>query len=153
MKQVIPLFIFFSLGLVSFGQEPPTIKVKKINSNVYFFPKNAPGDTIIKNKTDLFYLVVSDLIKSKTTIYVENGTFSRTDNDSIYKLNYISGISYECVFYKTTITNKKGEVKNGYEFKSQINGTSGQPKNQVLVYFKYESEVKPFIENRFYYKN
>lgn len=153
MRKSIPIALFFLTGFFSIAQPTKTIKVKKGNDNVFFYPKNTNSDTIIKNKTDLFYLVIKDKIKTKTTISVENGYLSKTANDSIFKLNYINGINYDCVFFPTEEMSPTGQTLKTYLFKTLVNGVSSQPKNEILVVFKYENEVKPFIENRFYFKN
>ncbi|MCE3260816.1 MAG: hypothetical protein K0S12_2457 [Bacteroidetes bacterium] len=138
------------------AQTVKKIKVKKPAENtLFFFQKGEKSDTIVKNKNDLFYLLVSDTLKSHLIIQIENGRLQKTYNDSLYQLVHIKGISYEAVYEKTPVVLDEMESKPGfrYEFKSRINGVPSQPGNVIRVTFRSEKTTKLLPENVFYYKD
>ncbi len=159
MKQLLFFFaLLFSFCLTA--QPTQVIKVKKNDDNLYFFQKGKSTDTISKNKGDLFYLLPKTRLKKILIIHIENAQLLRTDNDSLFRVNYVKGISYECV-YEKSYNLEKGEneynakdleKKAVYSFKCQINGVATENKNKIVFRLKVKNEVNPFLENVFYYK-
>jgi hypothetical protein len=91
------LFICANLIFISgFSQQqqPDKLKVKKNTGEIFFFQTGRSCDTLIPNKTDIFFFAVSDSMKCMVDILVENGQLLRTIVDSIYKLRPVKGIKY-----------------------------------------------------------
>jgi hypothetical protein len=83
------------LLLISFSLSAQyAIKVKKQDNRFIFFQKGTKNDTLIKNKTDLFYIKLPDSLKQNVGIFLLNGQFIKTDNDTIYRLRFIRGMKY-----------------------------------------------------------
>jgi hypothetical protein len=126
------------------GQGTPTIKFKR-SKFVYFFQVGTETDTITEKKGNLFYLVVPDSMKERIAVDVENGQLRLTDNDSIVKLNHVPGIRYESVFVKDPKTQT-------YEFKTLVNGASGQEGNIIHIKINDRKEEKVDMESAYIFK-
>ncbi|MCW3075511.1 MAG: hypothetical protein JWO32_120 [Bacteroidetes bacterium] len=151
MKKTSLLFIILFICAGSLiAQKTNSIKVKKTNTSFYFFQKGNKTDTISKNKGNEFYLIVNDSLKKTLTVLIDNGQLIKTLNDSVYTFKYIRGFNYECSFKPKEI--KSGELVQ-YELKTLVNGVSSQPARTIFFIFKKGAEARPFLENKFYYKN
>jgi hypothetical protein len=91
IKILITLSIFF---VYNSSQAQYTLKVKKEDNRFLFFQVGTKNDTIIKNKSDLFFIKFPDSLKQNIQIFLKNGQFTKTDNDSIYRLVSIIGMKY-----------------------------------------------------------
>lgn len=152
MNLKISISILFLLILnASPAQSVEKIKFKKQNSLLYFFQKGAKSDTIVKNKSDLFYLVVPDTLKDKIIIFVDNGQLLPTPNDSIVKLNFVRGFNYESLFLPEEQSAAGADKKKQFHFKTLVNGTSLQPINSVRFKIVNKKEDGVIIENVFFY--
>jgi hypothetical protein len=152
MKHLFYVLILFSFSKV-FAQTPEKIKFQKNSTLIYFFPKGAKTDSVVKNSNDLFYLVVPDSMKKHIVVYVENGKLIKTTNDSLVKLNYMQGLKYESQFVINEVTEAPKKIKKEYELISLINGASSYEKNKILIQIINKKEEKVVIENVFFYKN
>lgn len=152
MNLKISISILFLLILnASSAQSVEKIKFKKQNSLLYFYQKGPKSDTIVKNKSDLFYLVVPDTLKDKIVIFVDNGQFISTPNDSIVKLNFVPGFNYESFFLPEEQRALTTHAKKQFHFKTLVNGTSLQPINGVRFKIVNKKEDAVIIENVFFY--
>ena len=138
------LFVFTNIT----AQNPEKIKFQKNSSLIYFFPKGANTDSVVKNSNDLFYLVVPDSLKKHIVVYVENGKLVKTTNDSLVKLNYTQGLKYE-----SQVAEAPKKLKKEFELISLINGASSYEKNKILIQIINKKEEKVVIENIFFYRN
>ena len=120
---------------------------------IYFFPKGANTDSVVKNSNDLFYLVVPDSLKKHIVVYVENGKLVKTTNDSLVKLNYTQGLKYESQFVISEVAEAPKKLKKEFELISLINGASSYEKNKILIQIINKKEEKVVIENIFFYRN
>ncbi len=136
---------------MSSAQTVEKIKFKKQNSLLYFFQKGTQSDTIVKNKNDLFYLVVPDTLKDKIVIFVDNGQLLSTPNDSIVKLNFVMGFNYESFFLPEEQRALTTHAKKQFHFKTLVNGTSLQPINSVRFKIVSKNEGTVIIENVFFF--
>lgn len=91
IKILITLFIFF---IYNSSQAQYALKVKKEDNRFLFFQVGIKNDTIIKNKTDLFFIKLPDSLKQNIQIFLKNGQFIKTDNDSVYRLIPVFGMQY-----------------------------------------------------------
>lgn len=126
-----------------FTQTLPVIHVKKESDKVIFFKKGIKSDSIVKGRSDLFYLVVSDSLKKNISLLIENGQLVQTKNDSLFLLRYLYGVKYEALYLK--------EEKEAFKFNSLINGASAYEKNRVLIQVVNKKDDEVLIENRFIY--
>ena len=88
-------FICSILLFISFSASAQySLKVKKEDNRFLFFQRGIKTDTIIKNKSDLFYIKLPDSLKNNIQIFLKNGQFIKTDTDTLYRLIHISGMKY-----------------------------------------------------------
>jgi hypothetical protein len=90
MKFICIILLFISLS----SSAQYALKVKKEDNRFLFFQKGIKTDTIIKNKSDLFYIKLPDSLKNNIQIFLKNGQFIKTDTDTLYRLIHISGMKY-----------------------------------------------------------
>lgn len=128
-----------------YSQSPSAVKIKKYNSDFYFYQKGSRTDTISRSKGNYFYLVVNDSLKSQLSIFIENGQLIETKNDSLYKFVYVKGLSYECLFKKPT------DIGQKWQYEVLVNGTTPELPNKVIIRLKKREASKYLIENKFYY--
>lgn len=139
------LFIGLCFIALSFFSQSTTdkVKVRKNGSAIFFYQTGASSDTIIPNKTDLFFFAVSDSVKCLVDVLVENGQLMRTNVDSIYKLRPMRGMRY--LHHKC----------NGY--KIMVDGAC-EPGNTVTIYVRKKSAAataegeKILMTNKFFLK-
>lgn len=98
MKHLLPFFIFISIGLTA----QQSIKVKREDNRFLFFQMGQQNDVITKNQNDLFYIKLPDSLKQDLQIHVENGHFTKTNNDTIFKLIPIRGMKYSHTLIDTS---------------------------------------------------
>lgn len=84
--------ILISLSLSATAQY--SLKVKREDNRFLFFQKGIKSDTITKNNSNLFYIKLPDSLKNNIQIFIYNGQFEKTDNDTIYHLRLINGMKY-----------------------------------------------------------
>ena len=73
-------YIFSILLFISFSiQAQYALKIKKEDNRFLFFQKGIKTDTIVKNKSDLFYIKLPDSLKRHIQIFLKNGQFTKTN--------------------------------------------------------------------------
>ena len=90
MKFICSILLFISFS----ASAQYSLKVKKEDNRFLFFQRGIKTDTIIKNKSDLFYIKLPDSLKNNIQIFLKNGQFIKTDTDTLYRLIHISGMKY-----------------------------------------------------------
>lgn len=145
---IICIFLFTTLK--SFSQQEK-IKIRKQNDQLIFFQKGIQSDTILKNKNDLFCLVIPDTLVN-LTISIENGNFQKTKNDSIVKLIYIPGIKYECVYREIQKEQERGSTKKLKERNCLINGIPEQASGIIKITFYIKGHSEPLLVNKFIFR-
>ncbi len=70
------------------------IKIVKENNQFLFFQSGEKNDTIIKDKSDLFFLQLPDSSKQNITCYILNGQLVSTKKSNLYQLRYVPGMKY-----------------------------------------------------------
>lgn len=146
-KNYLHTFFFAAAFLIppfSFSQNIPLIHLKKEGSFI-FFQKGIKSDSIIKNKSDRFYLYLPDSLRQTISVLTENGQFQRAVNDTIFKFVYLPGLKYES-FYTVS------ESKNKYDFKTLINGASDFGVNKVRIQIFDKQSGTTVLENVFFYR-
>ncbi|MCC6182432.1 MAG: hypothetical protein IT237_11425 [Bacteroidia bacterium] len=98
MKQVV----FIVLVINTFILKSQTqIKIVKEDNQFLFFQSGKKNDTIIKDKSDLFFLQLPDSSKQNITCYIFNGQLVKTKYDKLYQLRYIPGMKYAHCYIDT----------------------------------------------------
>lgn len=143
MKKSSFIFLVLFFPLLSFSQETQIFHFKKENPFL-FFQKEIKSDSIIKDKNDVFYLIVPDSLKKSISILVENGRVELTENDSLVKLNYLFGLKYESLFQKNVATNK-------LELKTFINGATNYLRQGIMFEIIDTKTGKVILKNTFFY--
>ncbi len=146
------LFVFFTAS-VSEAQKVETIKLKKDKNAIYFFQKGFKSDSILKNKGDLFFLIVPDSLKALLSLQVENAQIQAGPNDSLVKLVYIKGYKYESLFILKEERYPGDKVQPAYELKTFVNGVSELPANKINISIINKRLKEILLENSFYTKS
>lgn len=134
MKFICYIFIFISFS----SSAQYSIKIKREDNRFLFFQLGQKSDTIIKNKTDLFLIKLPDNLKQNIQLYVNNGQFVKTDNDSVYRLIPILGMKYS--HYKTDSV-----------FNTLLEGHCN-PSKIISIEFINSLIQKPILQNNFIVK-
>ena len=88
LSTILILFIYNSF------QAQYAIKIKKEDNRFLFFQLSQKSDTIIKNKTDLFFIKLPDSLNNNLQLHINNGQFIKTGNKHVYQLIPIIGMKY-----------------------------------------------------------
>lgn len=100
MLRKINLLILFFGTLLSYSQKKETISIKK-QGEIYFYRTGEFKDSLVKkNTSDVFYIDISDDLKTNTEIKLNNATFLKTNDDKRFKLIYTKGMKYRLVYLK-----------------------------------------------------
>jgi len=70
------------------------VKLKREDNRFLCYQIGTKNDTIIKNKTDLFYIKIPDSLKMQHQIMIENGKINKTNLSHTYLLVPIIGMKY-----------------------------------------------------------
>lgn len=159
MIRLLILLLAFVQTMKSYSQSIEKIKFAKNADHFFFFQKGLKSDTIIKNVSDKFYLLVPDSLKAYISITVENGRLQKTSNDSLLVFEYLSALKYETFYVpiesqqNSMIADKKrtNDPKN-FELKTLINGSCERENNTILIRIINKKDDHLMIENLFYYK-
>lgn len=90
MKNLVYILLFICFSI----KAQQKIKVKREDNRFLFFQLNQSNDTIIKNKTDLFFIKFPDSLKTVLQVNVYNAQISIINNDSTFKLVPVIGMKY-----------------------------------------------------------
>jgi hypothetical protein len=144
-------FVFFSPYYLSAQQQK--IRFKKSEAFVYFFQKDNKSDTIEKGKNDLFYLIVPDSLKERLSIYVDNGQLLATFNDSIVRLNRMSGLKYESIYIQENSKDLNGDqALKKYTFTTLIDGTAVKAGSKLRLRFVDRKRNALMLEQFFWFE-
>ena len=131
MKFICSILLLFSLS----SSAQYALKVKKEDNRFLFFQKGLKSDTLIKNKTDVFYIKLPDSLKQNIQIFLKNGQFVKTNNDTLYRLIQIPGMKYS-------------HSKTDSVFNTLLEGNCTPSKN-ISVEFINTKTQKVFLKNIF----
>jgi hypothetical protein len=134
--KILCLISLFLLSYSSFAQY--SIKVKKEDNRFLFFQLGQKSDTIVKTKSDLFLIKLPDSLKTKIQIFLSNGQFIKTSNDSIYQLKPIAGMKYS-------------HSKPDSIFNTLLEGHCN-PSKTISIEFINTKTQKPLLKNNFIVK-
>lgn len=147
MKTAVVVLVLFYV-MPALAQNPNKIKIKKQDNLVYFYQKGTKSDTITSQSNNLFYFILSDTLKYSTRLFIDNGTFIKTKNDSVIQFIFMPGLKYEAKYTKDKLMAFKQ-----FKFKSLINGATSYDKNQIVIQVISNLQDNPLIENKFYFIN
>lgn len=131
------VFLIFSLLLLltfpAIAQQK--IRVKKEDNRFLLFKLGEQNDVILKDKSDLFFIKLPDSLQKDLIIMVENGRFSKTSNDTIFKFLPIKGMKYSHTLIDTS-------------FQTLLEGTC--PPSQTIKMEVINSRTKKsLLQNKF----
>lgn len=159
-------FYFLAAMLIyitGYSQTPDKIRIRKLDSDFYFFQVGTASDTIGFNKNDIFYMKISANNGCRTRIEIENGQLLKAGNDSTFRLKHLVNLNYLHQFTDTAIVeeekmqgatvSRKKTISKCAIYKVMINGmnTSSNP-NLIIIRFINTENEKVILENSFYYK-
>jgi hypothetical protein len=151
------LFFLISYGLVA--QSPEKIKVRKFESEFYFFQKGESADTISSGKHDVFYMKITNNSGCNTRIEVENGQLLKDGNDTTFRLKHMVNMNYVHLFKDSSNVRESGNTttkkvkEKCTNYTSLINGSNSSPDpNIITIRFINIPDEKTYLINRFYYK-
>lgn len=87
------IFIFF-LFVTFPAKAQYQVKIKKEDNRFLFFKLGNKLDSLINKDNNLFYIKLPDNNKKNISIFIENGQFVKTTNDTIYQILFIPGMKY-----------------------------------------------------------
>lgn len=88
------LYIFFFLCSITLNAQQK-VKIKREDNRFLFYQIGNKNDTIVLNKSDLFFIKLPDSLKQNLQINVANGLFKAIYKDSLfYQLQIIKGMKY-----------------------------------------------------------
>ena len=90
MKFLCPIVLLFSLSL----NAQYKVKIKREDNRFLFFQLGTKSDTLIKNQSDLFLIKLPDSLKNEIRIFITNGQFVKSSNDSLFLLRFVPGMKY-----------------------------------------------------------
>jgi hypothetical protein len=134
MKLICSILLFISFS----ASAQYSLKVKKEDNRFLFFQRGIKTDTIIKNKSDLFYIKLPDSLKNNIQIFLKNGQFIKTDTDTLYRLIHISGMKYS-------------HSKPDSVFNTLLEGNCTPSKNISIEFINTKTQ-RPFLKNIFIVK-
>jgi hypothetical protein len=134
MKYIVYIFLLISFS--SYAQY--SFKVKREDNRFLFFQMGAKNDTIIKNKSDLFLIKIPDSLKNNLHLFIKNGQFIKTDNDSVYRLIPILGMKYS-------------HSKQDTIFHTLLEGTC-TPSKTITIEFINNLNQRRVLQNKFIVK-
>jgi hypothetical protein len=133
------------------AQEPRRIKFSKSQNSFYFFQAGKNRDTVRAGQGDLFYLIVSDSLKDRLLIEIENARLEKTTNYSLQRLIYIPGMKYESEFVQAPVNNGRSPDAK-FTFVTRVNGSSPGDHSAVRIQVMDRRENKVLLENIFFYR-
>jgi hypothetical protein len=131
---LIFLYILCAFHLKSQHQ----IKLKREDNRFLFYQIGVKNDTILKNKSDLFFIKIPDSLSSYHKIMIENAKFNRTNKFNTYLLVPINGMQYSHTIQDTLI-------------ETLVEGISSDSKNITLT-IKNTRTSKIILSNKFIVK-
>lgn len=87
------IILFLLLACININAQQK-IKVKRIDNRFFFYQAGIKNDTIIKYKSDLFFVKFPDSLQHHVVIYIQNGQLINTKNDSLFQFMPVSGMKY-----------------------------------------------------------
>lgn len=146
MKKISILF-FISLSLISYSQKKETITVKK-QGEIFFYRTGEFKDSLItKNKSDVFYLDISNDIKLSTEIKLNNATLLKTNDAKRFKLVYTKGMRYRLI-YTTENSNAAEKI---FETEISPDGANTNATKDIEIELWDTKTNKQILKNVFVY--
>jgi hypothetical protein len=154
LKKISLLFFIFT-SLLSYSQKKETIAIKK-QGELFFYRTGVFKDSIItKNIADTFFVKMSDDKKESIEIKLLNATFTKTNNEHLFKLIYTPGMRYRMVYANSvhegiTLTSEK-EKKNRLEVHIATDGANTSGKKEIVIEIWDTKTDKLLLSNVFAY--
>ncbi len=150
------LFIFsflFSSIFSSAQSDPDKIKIKRSDTQFYFFQLGKRSDTISTNN-NLFYLNIPRSKRCSYKIEIQNGQLLKTKSDTVFKLMRVNNINY-VHYYEDSLTtvHNSNTLARCSKYKVAIDGANNlNTPHTVQVKFIDSATDNLILVNKFYYK-
>lgn len=127
--------ILLIIGLNSYAQpEKNRIHVRSDKDLIYFYPKIPVKDSTCLTNGTLFYVFTTEVAKQGFHLYLENARLLKSENDSLFQLEYLPGMQYEVVYLPVTEAEEPAPPKNKRrELKSLLNGSTALRKDRIRI--------------------
>ncbi|MBK7816254.1 MAG: hypothetical protein IPJ60_01125 [Sphingobacteriaceae bacterium] len=155
MKKTSLLFFIFA-SFLSYSQKKETIAIKK-QGELFFFRTGLFKDSIItKNISDTFFVKLSGDKKESIEIKLINATFTKANNEHLFKLLYTPGMKYRMIYANSvhegiTLTSEK-EKQNRLEVHIATDGANTSGKKEIVIEIWDTKTDKLLLSNVFTYK-
>jgi hypothetical protein len=145
-KFLMAFLLLTSLNVIS--QKTQSFRVRKPEGDLIFYQKGQMSDSLITNKTREFVLIVPEGMKKYLRIFLDNAQLVKTENDSVFNVNFIRGLAYECYY---SSYHKKNE-KDNWEFLTLVNGVVPIPSQKIKIDIVDVRNQAILLSNVFYFK-
>jgi hypothetical protein len=136
VKLLLTIF-FFICSIILNAQDK--VKIKREDNRFLFYQIGNKNDTIILNKSDLFFIKLPDSLKHNLQINVSNGLFKAIHKDSLtYLLQIVKGMKYS-------------HTKPDSLFMTLLEGNC-IPSHQIKINFLNTKTQKVIFKNTFFTK-
>jgi hypothetical protein len=127
---------FLLLILISFSVQAQTaIKIKREDNRFLFFQTGIKNDTIVKNRSDRFLLILPDSLSQHIRIDLKNAMLISTTSDSIFVLRPVPGMKYS-------------HSKHDTIFETLVEGPC-HPSSEIWIEFLNTKSRQIFLQNKF----
>ncbi len=153
--KIISTLSFFIISLSLSAQERnDKIKIRRSDSEFYFFQLGKKTDTISKNKNDLFFLQIPRSKRCDYKIEIQNGQLLKTKSDTVFKLVRLNNIDYIHYYEDSVTTNKNSNIYSRCsKYKVAINGANNlNTPHNIQIKFINTSNDSIILINKFYFK-
>jgi hypothetical protein len=153
MKPVLLFGLLFSFTITFSQNNTDKIKVRKTDSEFYFFQQGRKSDTISSNSN----LFVMQIPKSKRCTYkieIQNGQLLKTKNDTVFKLVKLNNLNYIHYYSDTLTTMKNSNAPDKCsKYTVAIDGANNlNTPNIIRIRFVNSFNDSTILINKFYYK-
>lgn len=128
------LLCFATLCFSGYAQQE-RIYVRSDRDLVYFYPNTPiPQDSCLKTGLS-FYLFALPASRPGFKMLIENARFTATENDSVFRFEYLPGMQYE-ILYQAAADEKADSPERNYRnwrLTTLLNGSSALPKEEVRI--------------------
>lgn len=153
--KLFSICVFILTFIFSTAQTPSDkIKIRKSDTQFYFFQSGKKTDTISSKSGNLFYLQIPKDKRCTYKIEIQNGQLLKTKNDTIYKLVRLNNLNY-IHYYTDTLTTIKNTntMAKCSKYTFAIDGANNlNTPNVVRVRFVNSFNDSTILINKFYYK-
>lgn len=134
VRRLLFLLSFINFCFTGIAQQE-RIYVRSERDLVYFYPSTPiPQDSCLGTGAR-FYLFALPASRPGFKMLIENARFIATENDSIFRFEYLPGMQYE-ILYQAVAAERADDTERNYRnwrLTTLLNGSSALPKEEVRI--------------------